>query len=523
MKQREFISSSATHPSPLTRRSLLQAAAASALAAGSLSDTAQATQASAFSAEAAARSYIVEAGWVLVDRGGELGLLRDAQVLIRSGVIEDVRERPFEEALPRLKLPGDVLLPGFISGHTHCCSASPTRGIIEGPRSYRRPLELVERLSDDEMDALTAFNLAELLRSGCTTQLEMSLSLRQAESYVRIADRWGVRGYPGAMIPDTTRLFPIWFREKDKQLFESEDETLREIATNLEFGKRHMGKGDGRIQPMMSPHACDTHTPATLKAIYDASRELGTGLHIHLSQSRRETETVKRLWGVTPTQWLEQLGFFEGPVFGAHLSGVDWAVDAPILARHGAVYAHCPSAGGAGGGTQPFPEALAAGIPVNIAIDTHSNDYLENLKLAVLYGQARHELLKELVPNGQPSMRPTIWDGIDAATRVPARGLRRDDLGVIRPGARADLISIDVSGMLAGSGALPPEPLNNLLYANGRMVRTVMTDGRLQVHDGHFVADDVHRVVTEGGVVAQKVWAQLADEGWFTPTPGMPS
>jgi len=51
----------------------------------------------------------------------------------------------------------------------------------------------VERLSDDELDALTALNLAELLRSGCTTQVEMSLSLRQAESYVRVAERWGVR------------------------------------------------------------------------------------------------------------------------------------------------------------------------------------------------------------------------------------------------------------------------------------------------------------------------------------------
>jgi hypothetical protein len=74
--------------------------------------------------------------------------------------------------------------------------------------------------------------------------------------------------------------------------------------------------------------------------------------------------------------------------------------------------------------------------------------------------------------------------------------------------------------MLDGAGALPPEPLNNLLYANGRMVRTVMTDGRLQVHDGIFVADDPARIVSEGGAVVQKIWAQLDAEGWFTPAPG---
>ena len=108
-------------------------------------------------------------------------------------------------------------------------------------------------------------------------------------------------------------------------LFDSEDYTLAEIAANLAFGKAHMGKGEGRIQPMMSPHACDTHTPATMAAIAAAAKELGTGLHIHLSQGRRETDDVRMLWGKTPTQWLESFGFFtEGPVFGAHMSGLDW-------------------------------------------------------------------------------------------------------------------------------------------------------------------------------------------------------
>lgn len=462
---------------------------------------------------------VIQAGWVLAESDGELTLLRNGCVLVRNGVIETVQAAPLRTALPTLQLPDDILLPGFISGHTHCCSATPTRGIIEGPRSYRRPLELVETLSDAELDALTALNLAELLRSGCTTHVEMSLSLRQAESYVRKAERLGVRAYPGAMIPGIERLFDIWFRADDQVLFDAEEDTLAEIARNLEFCRRHMGKGDGRIQPMMSPHACDTHTPATMAALVAAARELGTGLHIHLSQGQRETDTVRRLWGKTPTQWMESLGMLEvGPVFGAHMSGLDWETDPPILAKHGVVYAHCPSAGGAGNGTQPYPEALAAGIPVNIAIDTHSNDYLENLKLAVLYGQARHELLAEL---GSPakSQRPTMWDAVDGATRVPARGLRRDDLGAIRAGARADLVSVDVSGMFNGSGSLPPEPLNNLLYASGQAVRTVMTDGRLQVHDGQFIADDPQRLLDEGGEVVRKIWRQLEQEDWFSQTP----
>lgn len=512
-----------TELASLSRRSFLRASAASAFLGGAVqasNDSLTGRNALEAGALRAPHTQAIHAGWAFVEQGGELSLLRDAHILIRNGVIEAVAQRSFRGVADYLDLSRDLLLPGFISGHTHCCSATPTRGIIEGPRSYRRPLELVEALSGDELDALTAFNLAELVRSGCTTQLEMSLSLRQAQSYVRVARRWGVRGYPGAMIPDISRLFPIWFRESDAILEQAEPDTLQEIAANLAFGREHMGSEDGRILPMMSPHACDTHTPATMHAIASAAKELGTGLHIHLSQGARETQTVKRMWGKTPTQALRDFGFMQqGPVFGAHMMGLDWDTDAPILSEHGVVYAHCPSAGGAGNGTQPYPEALAAGIPINIAIDTHSNDYLENLKLAVLYGQARHALAREWNPEGQPTRSPTIWDALESATRVPARGLRRDDLGVIKAGAKADLISVDVSGLLVGAGSLPPEPLNNLLYANGRMVRTVMTDGVTQVRDFRFVAGEVDSIVREGAVVVEKIWAQLDREDWFTPTP----
>ncbi|MBL8644157.1 MAG: amidohydrolase family protein [Rhodospirillaceae bacterium] len=411
-----------------------------------------------------------------------------------------------------------LVLPGFISGHTHVCSATPTRGIIESGRSYRAPLQIVEQLSDSDQDALTALNLAELLRSGCTTQIEMSLTLRQAESYVRVAKKWGVRGYPGPMIPNTTRLFDIWFRKDDGPLFASEADTLREIELARAFGKAHMNAADGRILPMMTMHATDTHTPKTLDAMKAACAELGTGLHLHLSQGREEGVRVKALWKLTPTEWLEKFGLLDQPVFGAHMTGIDWALEGPILKKYGTVYAHCPSAGGAGGPSMPYPEALGAGVPVNIGIDTHSNDYLENLKLSVLIGQARYwhhrgnaaKVVKE----------PTIWDAVDGATRVPADALKRNDLGRIAVGAKADLVSVDVSGLLSGAGALPPEPMHNLLYCNGMMVRHVMTDGRIQVFDGRLTVDDEARVLAEGGRVVQAIWERLEQDGWFTAARG---
>lgn len=500
----------------ISRRSVMRGAALAPLAVAGA-----ASFGGARSAEAAQRviprgEFVIEAGWVLAYRSGELELLRDASILVRNDRIEEVREGNIPGSLTRLSIPDQLVVPGFISGHTHCCSATPTRGIIEGGRSFARPLVLVESLSDDELDALTAFNLAELLRGGSTTHVEMSLSLRQAESYTRVAKKWGVRGYPSGMIPGIARLFPVWFRQDDKALFDSVPDTLKEIEANLAFGRKNNMAADGRIRPQMGPHATDTHTPETLAAILAGAKELGHGIHIHLAQSGRETATVKKLWGATPVQWLEQNGLLDVPVFGAHMNGLEWETDPAILNNHGVVYSHCPSGGGAGGGTQPYPEALAAGMNVNIGIDTHSNDYIENMKLAVIYGQARQSLIEKT--SDVPMKKPTIWSAIEGATLVAAEGLRRDDIGRIVPGAKADLTTINVTGPLVGTGTLPPEPLNNLLYANGLSVRNVMTDGMFQVFDGDLVVDDPVQVAEAGGQAVQKIWDQLAAEDWFTPT-----
>lgn len=505
-----------TQPQSYSRRNALAAAGGASVAFGGL--TRHARAAASARSDIPSDEYVIEAGWLLTE--GEQGheLMQDASVLVSGDRIVRVTSGNISGTYTRVDARKHIVTPGFISGHTHACTATPTRGLIENGRrpNNRRPQELIEQLTDDDMDKLTAYNVAELLRSGTTTHVEMSLSLRQAQSYVRVAEAWGVRGYPGGMIPGTNILGPIWARTDDQVLLEAEDDILAEIAANLAFSKEKMGASDGRILPMMSPHATDTHTPTTMSALASAVKELGTGLHIHLSQSQTETDRVKRMWGMTPTQWLDSFGLLDGTVFGAHMGGLDWDIDPEILIKKGVVLAHCPSAGGAGGFSQNYPEALAAGMQVNIGIDTHSNDYMENLKLAVLYGQARYVLLRD---GPRPVKQPTMWTAIRNATSIPAAALKRDDIGRIVEGAKADLVAIDVSGLLVGGGALPPEPLNNLLYANGMMVRHVITDGHIQVYDGHLVADDEQRVVSEGGAVMASIYDQLRAEGWFTPLP----
>ncbi|WP_313138099.1 amidohydrolase family protein [Paracoccus jeotgali] len=477
------------------------------------------------------RVLVVRPNWVMVPKGDTIDVLSDHDVVVRDDRIEEVRPRRATSDLA-LDAPGQFLVPGFISGHSHAAAASLTRGWIEensridrsGPsRSYFAAMDLIDSLDDEELDDLTALNLAEMVRSGCTTQVEMSLSLKQVQSYVRVAQRFGLRGFASGMVPGMTRLGPIWNRplESPEVLEEADPETIAEIAANLDYARAVHGSADGRIQMMMACGVTPAYTRASMQALLDAAVELGTGTHVHIQAggNPHHNALIHQYWDMREMEVIEAT-LMSQKVFGAHCIGLeDIAKDLAIMADPNFTFVHCPSAGGAGvsPSSQVFPEALAAGVNTSIGYDTHSNDYVENLKLATMQGRARAQLLHKTSP--VPMKEPTIWDALESATLAGARGLGRPDLGRIEAGAKADMTLIDVTGLLIGNGGLPREPWNNLLYANGLSVANVMVDGEWKVRNGNLVFADAAALQARGAAASQKIWDRLEAEGHFAPMP----
>jgi 5-methylthioadenosine/S-adenosylhomocysteine deaminase len=474
---------------------------------------------------------VIQPSWALVARGGGLDMLYEQDVIVKDDLVESVRPRqPTTDS--RVDASGHILFPGFISGHSHAAAGTLTRGWIEengvidrsGPsRSFFRAMDLLDSLSEGDLDDLTALNVAEMVRGGCTTQVEMSLSLKQVQSYVRVATKYGVRGFAGGMVPGMTRLSPIWNRPLGRlDILEGSDpDTLAEIAENLKYARSVHGSSDGRINMMMAPSVTPVFTATSFKAIQDAATELGTATHIHVQANNNPTHQalIHEYWKARELEMIRNTGLLNQRVFGAHCYLEDPEKDLAVMANPNFTFVHCPSAAGAGqrASTQVYPEALAAGVNTSIGFDTHSNDYVENMKLATIQGRARAMLLFKTSP--VKMKEPTIWDAIKSATFSGAKGLGRNDLGRIEAGAKADLCTIDVSGLLVGNGIAPREPWNNLLYANGLSVRNVMIDGEWKVRDGVLVFDDEARLKSRGGAAAKKIWDQLDRDGFFVKMP----
>jgi 5-methylthioadenosine/S-adenosylhomocysteine deaminase len=118
----------------------------------------------------------------------------------------EISEGEIRSDAPKVDASCHLVMPGFISGHTHVSVGSYTRTVIEGGGGTAAPHAVVEAFDDETMDDLMAFNLLELIRSGVTTVINQDHNVRRAYSYVRVASRWAARGYPSGMIPGVHRL-----------------------------------------------------------------------------------------------------------------------------------------------------------------------------------------------------------------------------------------------------------------------------------------------------------------------------
>ena len=146
---------------PLTRRDLLARSAFGALPLLGLPTSDGAPQPPRPARPPRTRDYVVEASAALVYRQGSPQVIENASVRVRDNEIVEVREGRIPGTVARIDATGQLLLPGLISGHTHAASGSPTRGLIEGGRSYQRPIELPEAPPDDPPDDITAHNVAQ--------------------------------------------------------------------------------------------------------------------------------------------------------------------------------------------------------------------------------------------------------------------------------------------------------------------------------------------------------------------------
>ncbi|MES2711580.1 MAG: amidohydrolase family protein [Pseudomonadota bacterium] len=438
----------------------------------------------------------------------ENGLREGVHVIVRDGRVADVvRDAPTLDA-ERIAAPEALLLPGLINLHNHALSAPLFRGLADDIAPGDLPGHIVYALlmplgdvvaacmTKEEIGDAAEMALLEGIRTGMTALLDV---FRPAQwPFIERARRLGLRSWS----------CPYLFSETVGMTSDGKATYTPATSTGLEetiaLFDRYDDGPRGLTRVGFGPHGPDSNSPDLLRRVDREARERQTIVSIHAAQNPIEVARVREQHGTGSMEHLRRLGLLRPGVVLAH--GM-FATDEEfaLIAREGPALASCPLAFARSGRFVPLARMEAAGLRLGIGTDGVTLDMLQEIRTASIFAK---------VQSGRPDglSAPRI---LRAATRDAALALGRDDLGLIAPGARADLVMFDL-----GSSRYQPvwDPLKALL-TNGNAADLVlsMVEGRVLLRDGRVTIADEAAVTRRGRAAIERVWREATRRGAIPP------
>ena len=238
------------------------------------------------------------------------------------------------------------------------------------------------------------------------------------------------------------------------------------------------------MQIAVAPCSPFSVTSELMRESAELARRLGLVLHTHLAETREEYDYAEEHYGCTPVEYVESLGWLGGDVWCAHCVHLSEQEIARFAETDTGV-AHCPTSNlRLGSGVAPVRALVDANVRVGLGVDGSASnergDLLLEVKQALLVARGR----------GGPdalSVREALW----LATRGGAALLRRDDIGSLEPGKRADIAVWRTDGLeLAGAA----DPVGGLVLSAPHRVDRLYVGGEEVVSDGRLVHADEEEI-----------------------------
>ncbi|MEH1029907.1 amidohydrolase family protein [Micromonospora profundi] len=410
----------------------------------------------------------------------------------------------------RIELADKVLLPGLINMHTHAGAGPVGRAISEDYElptgmPFYVPLSRLWRHAyreelREQFRAVIEWDVLGMMRTGTTTILNHAST--DIEGYLHIAERVGVRTFAGPTIPlDVThRLGQLSGGLEDRKQTTSEQAQLAELEELERLFGEWDGAADGRITMILGPAAVHTDEFSVLAGVGAAAQRLDCLVTTHLCQAPSELATTQERFGTTPLRVLQRAELANERLIAAHGTYLP-DEDRQLAADTGITIVHCASRKAKEAVISPSVSFMDSGISVALGTDGFNCDMVEELKFTAMLGKI----------GVAQSHRPTAAQVVDLATSHAASVLRRPDLGVIKEGARADLIGVAITDPSIAPALDVVQSL--VYYGNGRDVQFEMVDGAVVMEDGTFVGVDINGVRARAEAALTSIWESAIDAG----------
>lgn len=416
----------------------------------------------------------------------------------RIGELVPAGNKPSQAVAETFDASRHVVLPGLVNTHHHfyqTLTRAHPQAINKELFDWLRALYPVwSRLTPEALRLATRLALTELLMSGVTTTsdhhylfpggLDDAMDIQAEE-----ARRLGIRM--------TITRGSMNLSEKDGGL--PPDSVVQDEDTILSDCERVIGRyhqrGEGAmIQVALAPCSPFSVTPSLMCACGELAAKHDCRLHTHLAETRDEEAFCKARFGLSPLDYLEEVGWLGSRTWLAH--GIHFSnSDIVRLGSHGVGVCHCPTSNMVlASGQCRTRELEAAGAPVGLGVDGSASNDSSNLMEGVRHALMINRLTYDATITHLDSLR---W-----ATQGSARCLGRSDIGEIAVGKQADLALFTLDDLrFSGAG----DPIAALVLCGAHRADRVMVAGHWRVIDGQPLGVDVAALRAAHGAAARAI------------------
>ncbi|HOL79657.1 MAG TPA: amidohydrolase, partial [Clostridiales bacterium] len=404
---------------------------------------------------------------------------------VENGIINFVGEKkPDKKYETEIDGSGKLLAPGFFNLHSHA-AMTILRGYAENLPLDRWLNEKIfpfeARLTEQDVYNGVMLAAAEMLRFGIVSFSDMYMF---GAATARAVSDSGLK---------CNLSVPVF-------CFDDKDADKLPVLNDLDKLMDEF-KDSKNIIFELAVHAEYTSTEKAVRNSAEYAKDRNLGVHIHLSETKKEHEESKIRHGKTPAEYFADCGLFDLRTTAAHCVYVEDR-DLDILKEHNVSPALNPASNmKLASGFAPVPKMLEKGINICLGTDGAASSNNLNMQkdlylLSIIYKAAYED-----------AAAVSYKDCLKAATVNGAKAQNRPDTGVIKEGCRADLRMIDTEWPNMRPAT---DMASNLVYAlSGGENLMTMVDGRILYYNNEYYSFDIEKVKHEAERSVKRIISEL--------------
>lgn len=425
--------------------------------------------------------------------------IKNGAILVSDNLIKKVY---IKEALEYINFKGKVVdgmgklvMPGFISMHTHIYSAF-ARGMGLKGKPTRNFSEILENLwwhLDDNLTLEDIYysaqvTILESIKSGVTCIFDHHASFNAIDGSLDVIEK---------AFKDLNMRGALCYEVSDRR---GEKKAQMSLDENMRFFKKKR-EGD-MVASLFGLHAAYTLSDSTLEKAASYGNSAGMGFHIHVAEGKIDADKSMEEHGVSILKRLNNMNIINDKSLLCHCIHIN-EEDKELLKESNVIHNPESNMNNAVGYCDAV-DLLRKGILVGIGSDGFSADHLRALDCT--YVLHKHEHGNPCYISGEDVVDMGIYNNSIIASKFFS-----NPVGVLKEGAKADLIMLDYKA--------PTElnenniPYHMIFGFSKRDITDVMINGEFAmkngVIDGVIDGIDCAHIYQKSRELSKKLWDRM--------------